>query len=142
MGTAFARWGVLVLRGGRLTVRMGYRRPSTIRENVLDYAISERLQELIELLFADAANHLFQASAEILFVLKHKPEADAVVAPADGSRIDGDRTLGGWFLGIRECHSHHRAWVPALVGDHVQSGRTDILNDVLHRSAAGPEIGS
>ena len=50
MGTAFARWGVLVLRGGRLTVRMGYRRPSTIREKVLDYAISERLQELIELL--------------------------------------------------------------------------------------------
>ncbi|MGD0859662.1 MAG: hypothetical protein ABR912_10105, partial [Terracidiphilus sp.] len=50
-----------------------------VHSQLLDLAISERLQELVELLLGDATNHLFQASAEILAILKHKLEADAVV---------------------------------------------------------------
>jgi hypothetical protein len=75
------------------------------REDTSVPATSYQLQESIELLAIHGIDQGSLPSPHIFGILKDKIETYAVVAPADGVGMHGDRALGDRLRGIREGHS-------------------------------------
>ena len=109
--------------------------------SVIALAGPGKLQESIEISLVYAAAKRSLTSMQLPFIFHDKLETDAVVAPADDACVCGNRILDVRFLGICQCHSYLGARKPALVGDHVESGQTDITNALFDWNATGPEMG-